>query len=51
MDVKIKRLVDNQHIATCLIFHLRGEEEPYMAYIEIAPHNKGKVLQFDRVAG
>ncbi|WP_428656510.1 hypothetical protein [Runella sp.] len=28
-------------IEGCLIFQLKGAVEPYMAYIEIAPHNKG----------
>lgn len=40
-----------QVIEACLIFQLRDEQEPYMAYIEIAPHNKGANKQFDKVAG
>jgi hypothetical protein len=38
-------------IEGCLIFRLKDEMEPYMAYIEIAPHNKGENRRFDRVAG
>lgn len=35
----------------CLIFPLRETVEPYMAYVEIAPHNKTKNKRFDNVAG
>lgn len=35
----------------CLTFQLRDAIEPYMAYIEIAPHNKGKPKIHDNVAG
>jgi len=38
-------------IEGCLVFQMKGEVEPYMAYIEIAPHNKGGNKQFDKVAG
>lgn len=38
-------------IEGCLIFQLKDKEEPYMAYIEIAPHNKGNGKRYDRVAG
>jgi len=38
-------------IEGCLIFRVRGTMEPYMAYIEIAPHNKGESRRFGRVAG
>jgi len=34
-----------------LLFQMLGKEEPYMAYLESAPHNKGKAKQFDFVAG
>jgi len=34
-----------------LLFQILGKEEPYMAYLESAPHNKGKEKQFDFVAG
>ena len=34
-----------------LIFQMLGKEEPYMAYLESAPHNKGKDKQFDFVTG
>lgn len=38
-------------IEGCLIFQLRDAVEPYMAYIEIAPHNKGANKRYDKVAG
>ncbi len=38
-------------IEGCLTFQLRNRVEPYMAYIEIAPHNKGKTKRNDNVAG
>ena len=34
-----------------LLFQMIGKEEPYMAFLEVAPHNKGKDKQFDFVAG
>jgi len=34
-----------------LLFQMLGKEEPYMAYLESAPHNKGKDKQFDFVVG
>lgn len=30
---------------------MRKQLEPYMAYIEIAPHNKGEKKKYDLVAG
>ncbi|WP_138475071.1 hypothetical protein [Dyadobacter bucti] len=39
-----------QEIEGCLIFRLE-KGEPYMAYIETAPHNKGASRRFDKVAG
>lgn len=38
-------------IEGCLIYKMLNDEEPYMAYIEIAPHNKGQNKKFDLVAG
>lgn len=38
-------------IEGCLIFKLKNGAEPYMAYVEIAPHNKGHTRSFDLVAG
>ena len=38
-------------IEGCLIFQLKETVEPYMAYIEIAPHNRGKTKRHDQVAG
>lgn len=38
-------------IEGCLIFEMKGSIEPYMAFIEIAPHNQGKEKEYHRVAG
>lgn len=38
-------------IEGCLIFEMMNNEEPYMAYIELAPYNKGNLRKFDLVAG
>jgi hypothetical protein len=38
-------------IEGCLSFKLKGSEEPYMAYVEIAPHNKGRSKRYENVAG
>jgi hypothetical protein len=38
-------------IEGCLIYKMKDEQEPYMAYIEIAPHNKGANRKYDLVAG
>lgn len=35
----------------CLIFEMRETVEPYMAYIEVAPHNRGNNKVYDRIAG
>ncbi len=35
----------------CLVFRMKDEIEPYMAFIEIAPHNKGIEKRYDKVAG
>ncbi len=37
-------------IQGCLIFKLENQE-PYMSYIETAPHNQGKGRKYDLVAG
>lgn len=37
-------------IEGCLIYKMM-DEQPYMAYIEIAPHNKGENQRYDLVAG
>ncbi|MCJ7932363.1 MAG: hypothetical protein MUW56_01690 [Chryseobacterium sp.] len=45
-------IIDGKNrIEGCLVFEMRDKVEPYMAYIEIAPHNKGDQKEFDRVAG
>lgn len=38
-------------IEGCLSFQLKDAVEPYMAYIEIAPHNKGKTKTYENIAG
>jgi len=38
-------------IEGCLIFQLKNTVEPYMAFIEIAPHNKGDNKVYNKVAG
>jgi len=37
-------------IEGCLIYKMKNDIEPYMAYIEIAPQNKGKNKKYDLVA-
>jgi hypothetical protein len=37
-------------IEGCLIYKMKGQIEPYMAYIEIASLKKGKHKKYDRVA-
>ena len=38
-------------IEGCVIYKMLNETEPYMAFIELAPHNRGKGKRYDRVAG
>ncbi|MFT3793291.1 hypothetical protein [Flavobacterium sp.] len=38
-------------IEGCLIFEMKNKTEPYMAFVEIAPHNQGKEKEYERVAG
>lgn len=38
-------------IEGCLIFQMKNSTEPYMAFVEVAPHNKGKQKAFENVAG
>lgn len=38
-------------IEGCLIFQFKEKVIPYMAYIEIAPHNRGDNKKYDHVAG
>ena len=35
----------------CMIFQLIDKKEPYMAFVEVAPHNKKDKKKYDRVAG
>lgn len=34
-----------------LTFEMKDKVEPYMAYIEVAPHNRGEVKEYENVAG
>jgi hypothetical protein len=38
-------------IEGCLVFQMKNSTEPYMAFVEVAPHNKGKQKALDNVAG
>lgn len=38
-------------IEGCLTFEMKEKVEPYMAYVEIAPHNRGEVKEYENVAG
>lgn len=38
-------------IEGCLVFELKNKVAPYMAYVEVAPHNKGKTKQLDFIGG
>jgi hypothetical protein len=38
-------------IEGCVIFKMKDFAEPYMAYIEVAPHNRGIDKLYDHVAG
>lgn len=41
----------SERIEGCLSFEMSGKVEPYMAFVEIAPHNRGTVKEYDNVAG
>ena len=38
-------------IEGCLTFEMKNKVEPYMAFVEIAPHNKGEFKEYENVAG
>lgn len=38
-------------IEDCVSFKMKSKTEPYMAYIELAPHNRGLNQIYDRAAG
>ncbi len=38
-------------IEGCMIFQLKDMKEPYMAFVEVAPHNKKNKKRYDFVAG
>ncbi len=35
----------------CLVFEMKSKIEPYMCFIEIAPHNIGYKKQYDKIPG
>lgn len=37
-------------IEGCLIFEMKGKIEPYMAFVEVAPHNRGDSRKHENVA-
>ncbi len=39
------------NIEGCLILNMKYPHHAYLAYIEVAPHNRGKNKNYDRVAG
>ncbi|GAA6764858.1 hypothetical protein AAFH68_07920 [Flavobacterium sp. CGRL1] len=41
----------SERIEGCLTFEMKDKVEPYMAFVEIAPHNKGIVKEYENVAG
>ncbi|WP_281228753.1 hypothetical protein [Flavobacterium aquiphilum] len=41
----------SERIEGCLSFEMRDKVEPYMAFVEVAPHNRGTVREYDNVAG
>ena len=44
-------LRNTERIEGCLILNTKSDYEVYMAFIEVAPHNRGKNKKFDKVAG
>lgn len=44
-------LENTEKIEGCLIFEMKYKVEPYMAFIEIAPHNKGELKLYNNVSG
>ena len=38
-------------IEGCLIYKMKDQQEPYMAFIELAPHNRSENKKYDLVAG
>jgi hypothetical protein len=38
-------------IEGCLAFKMKDKNEPFISYIEIAPHNKSENRKYDKVAG
>jgi hypothetical protein len=41
----------SERIEGCLTFQMRDKVEPYMAFVEVATHNKGEDKEYDTVAG
>ncbi|MEO5777788.1 MAG: hypothetical protein ABIQ27_12855 [Flavobacterium sp.] len=40
-----------ERIEGCLTFEMKNKVEPYMAFVEVAPHNYGKIKEYEKVAG
>ncbi|HEX8017394.1 MAG TPA: hypothetical protein VF465_19355 [Flavobacterium sp.] len=38
-------------IEGCLIFEMKSKIEPYMAFVEVAPHNRGDSRKYEKIAG
>jgi hypothetical protein len=38
-------------IEDCLIFEMKSKVEPYMTFVEVAPHNRGDDKRYERIAG
>lgn len=41
----------SERIEGCLTFEMKDKVEPYMAYVEVAPHNRGDVKEYGNIAG
>jgi hypothetical protein len=53
-DFEIYVLVKDETPKTiegCLTFEMKDKVEPYMAFVEVAPHNYGKDKEYERIAG
>lgn len=38
-------------IEGCMVFEMKNKQIPYLAYLEVAPHNKGAEKMYDYIAG
>lgn len=39
------------NIEGCLLYKMKDDLQPYISYIELAPHNRGKFKKYDLIAG